>query len=346
MKRSLFLTTILSLFLVLSGCGTDQSIQPDDEVMQEEPSNLQFKSYRFATAKTFDEMSWKCVQYRLNVEEFRLENGDITCGYTVAGRSIGEVRDDFFSQHLNFTSVITRCGSDWKDMGADAAIQQLRDFYVNTKPEQVRISTISIRLPVRSDITAKLGATEADDIIVLPSGRQLSDAERGLDRSSDVRASPQSYWHERWAPCGGYSEVPRDYTWQRFVFNNVQDFAGSNRTYEHETQIYDRNYANFGGYWATNLPNPYKDTGFGDGIDNFTIGTYRADHLRTQVWYWTYMSLTPQSSPTALCKIRGQIGHRFPSWCYSTWCVWADATTFPGHLAYLALPNYGVCWQY
>lgn len=29
----------------------------------------------------------------------------------------------------------------------------------------------------------------------------------------------------------------------------------------------------------------------------------------------------------SVVRIKGQKGHRVPSWCYSTWCIYADATT-------------------
>lgn len=55
------------------------------------------------------------------------------------------------------------------------------------------------------------------------------------------------------------------------------------------------------------------------------------------------MSLRAGSASTATVRIKGQKGHRYPSWCYSTWCVFADATT--GSMATFTAPA-GMSWQY
>lgn len=132
--------------------------------------------------------------------------------------------------------------------------------------------------------------------------------------------------HEPWAPYTGGSDVQRTYTYQTFKFDNVSNY-GSADTYEHETQVYDKNFADYAGYWSSNMPSAYYDTPFSDSIDNFTIGTFTAASLQTETQYYTYMSLSPGTVLNATVRIKGQKGHRFPGWCYSTWCVFADATT-------------------
>lgn len=137
-----------------------------------------------------------------------------------------------------------------------------------------------------------------------------------------------SSYHESWAPFGGTSNVTRWQTYQTFYFNNTGEF-GSISTYEHETQIYNGSFADYDGYWSSNLPRAYKDTQFGDSIDNFTIGSSQASDIKTYTRYYTYIGLKPGSALSANVKIKGQKGHRWPSWCYSTWCIFADpgATT-------------------
>lgn len=42
-------------------------------------------------------------------------------------------------------------------------------------------------------------------------------------------------------------------------------------------------------------------------------------------------------------RIKGQLGHRFPEFCHSTWCIFADATT--GTMCLLDAPQYKA-WTY
>lgn len=157
-----------------------------------------------------------------------------------------------------------------------------------------------------------------------------------------INIAEASYWHELWAPYGGGSDVQRTYTYQAFYFNNKSSY-GSADTYEHETQVYNKNFANYAGYWSSNMPSAYYDTPFSDSIDNFTIGTFTGASLKTYTQYYTYMSLSAGSASTATVRIKGQKGHRSPSWCYSTWCVFPDATT--GSMATFTAPA-GMSWQY
>jgi len=55
------------------------------------------------------------------------------------------------------------------------------------------------------------------------------------------------------------------------------------------------------------------------------------------------MELTAGSSGSATVRIKGQLGSRIPSICYSTWCVFASATT--GTMALHSAPS-GMSWQY
>lgn len=131
----------------------------------------------------------------------------------------------------------------------------------------------------------------------------------------------------QWSPVGGESDVQKEYTYQRMYWNDILGF-GSNGTYEHETIVYNSGFAKpaSGGYWASNLPRAYKDTQFKDSTENFTVGSAAASSIATYTWYYTYYDLSPENASVATTDIRinGQRGHRYPSWCYSTWCVWGD----------------------
>lgn len=101
---------------------------------------------------------------------------------------------------------------------------------------------------------------------------------------------------EPWAPASGYSSVNQTKTYNEFVFASLNGQYGDDETYEHETQVYNNAYADYDGYWRSNLPAKYYDTPFSDDIDNFTVGSARAADLQDGVRYVTYMRLTKGNS--------------------------------------------------
>jgi hypothetical protein len=80
--------------------------------------------------------------------------------------------------------------------------------------------------------------------------------------------------------------------------------------------------------WSTNLLSAYKDTQFMDGGNErvFTVGTSQADNLAHAYTYFTHFRTQDGNAGSDTAKINFQYGHRTPSTCNSTWCVFADAT--------------------
>jgi len=192
-----------------------------------------------------------------------------------------------------------------------------------------------------------------------------------------------AYGGEIWAPYKGYSSVNQDKTYNNFYFQNIEGVFSDIETYEHETQVYNTEFADYDGYWSSNLPRAYYDTPFDDEIDNFTIGSAQASDIVSNKRYYTYMALRKgnDSDCTGCCsyhggvcctngvamccdgtalsescqaecdkckdfsivRIKGQRGHRVPSWCYSTWCIFADETT--SSMCVLHAPEYK-SWTY
>lgn len=75
-----------------------------------------------------------------------------------------------------------------------------------------------------------------------------------------------------------------------------------------------------------------------------TIGCAQASSLQTYKQYYAYMTLKQQKTINPIVRIKGQLGHRSPSWCYSTYCIFADATT--QSMTTFTAPMSGICWQY
>lgn len=96
---------------------------------------------------------------------------------------------------------------------------------------------------------------------------------------------------ELWAPASGYSSVNQSKTYNRFIFVSPSGQYGDDDSYEHETQVYNNDFADYDGYWSSSLPAKYLDTPFQDDIDNFTIGSAKAADLEDGKYYYTYMAL-------------------------------------------------------
>lgn len=165
---------------------------------------------------------------------------------------------------------------------------------------------------------------------------------------------------ETWAPCKGTSKVTQTGTWQTFTFKwtaAAQFDAPS--TYEHETQVYDRKFADYDDgrdAWRSTLPRKYLDTQVFDcwpyasgEVDNFAVGSAEAILIMGNTQYSTYMKLKKGSANSATVRIKGQKGHRVvdvPGYPlrYSTWNVKADATSSP--LCVLTAPSGEQGWNY
>lgn len=292
--------------------------------------------------------------HRAKISELHYVQGDIQGGYTVQpGETIDVAVNNFQKAHNTFlATAITKTEKDISEATDTETLQRLSTLHSQLISARSQTKTEGLKIDsIETDDEQSLNGLKQAGFIksVLPKqsvGQKVSVKLQnafsyGVTKLTNVAEA--SYWHELWAPYGGGSDVQRTYTYQTFYFNNVSSY-GSADTYEHETQVYDKNFADYAGYWSSNMPSAYYDTPFSDSIDNFTIGTFTGASLQTYTQYYTYMSLTAGSASTATVRIKGQKGHRYPSWCYSTWCVFADATT--GTMALHNPAPSGMSWQY
>lgn len=153
------------------------------------------------------------------------------------------------------------------------------------------------------------------------------------------------YWgQENWVPECGYSFVYPSYyggryTTQYMWWDDVSGFAWDS-TYEHDFFLnnYDgRTYLDAGQDWwgfpyvtyaASSLPDPYLDTRLEDPNSEkaYTIGCASADYIQswTDYWHLNYIRTNNGNARRDTSKLIAQKGHRWPSWCYSTWCSYGD----------------------
>jgi len=307
----------------------------------------------FSNPVTIAEFGNIARQYGVKPVELHYTLGEIQGGYTVkAGESIDEALANFADAHDTFLSVaITETEEEISNAKDEVTRQRVSNLLNQFQTAQSKTNSGGLKIDsIETDSSKSVRELEKAGLIKnIEPVEKISDkigarVNKALSyvKNAFVSVANASLYHESWAPYGGGSDVNQSYTYQTFYFNNISAY-GSADTYEHETQVYDKNFADYAGYWSSNMPSAYYDTPFSDSIDNFTIGTFTGASLQTYTQYYTYMSLSAGSASSATVRIKGQKGHRSPSWCYSTWCVFADATT--GSMATFTAPG-GMSWQY
>ncbi len=299
---------------------------------------------KFSTPLSVQEFSVLVKTSSVKPIELHYTQGDIQGGYTVrSGETIDDAVRNFQDAHKNFLKVSIQTVKENVDKATDGSSRErMRALYnqlvaAQTKNNAGDLKIDAMKVNDGQNIKSPGNVKSSKKISLLARSRRVVHAKDNFGGAVNL----QSLYHELWAPYGGTTNVRTTYTLQTFYFNNVSSF-GSNSTYEHETQVYNVNFANYAGYWSSNMPSAYYDTPFADTIDNFTVGTSTASSLQTYTQYYTYMTLSAGSG-SATVRIKGQKGHRTPSWCYSTWCIFADATT--GTMALHTAPS-GMSWQY
>ena len=72
----------------------------------------------------------------------------------------------------------------------------------------------------------------------------------------------------------------------------------------------------------------YRDTPFADSEDErvYTVGTSRVTHLDPSVAYFSYFRTKNGNASSDKAKVVAQRGQRIPSFCDSTWCIFAKSS--------------------
>lgn len=151
-----------------------------------------------------------------------------------------------------------------------------------------------------------------------------------------------------WVPRDGLSVMTNNYNggtyrrlYQNFRWNTAAQLSalqGSNVTLEVETHVRcvsgacwasnPRPPGSRGIAWDTSMPDGYLDTQFGDdpNLPNLTVGSSDTRGMVAQHYYFTWILASPGTTTTGTGSTWFQIGHRDPSWCSLTWCIFADDT--------------------
>lgn len=344
-KKKIILSTLALLLITTIGFN----IKKVTATISSPDFNMQFNNLL-----TTNELKNFINKYQLILKELYFNQGEINGGYTVLdNKNIEEIITDLDLQHQQFlnTAIEQNKISIEKNKNTDEIqkIQTLQNLFLKESNKDTKDQLLISGIDINVSDKQLLKTLKNDPLVkelVKKQTRKLNNLFSNNDgtQNNNEQNAINSLTHETWAPYSGTSLVTRTNNYQTFSFNNISNFT-SNTTYEHETQVYNRNFANYGGYWSSNLPTPYYDTPFSDSIDNFTIGTPRAHLISRYTLYYTSMSLAQGSVSTATVRIKGQKGHRIPSFCYSTWCVFPVATTASSMATYTA-PNTTISWQY
>lgn len=292
----------------------------------------------FSKALSLQELSDIMSSLDIQPSEFYFQDGDISGGYRLnIGETVSEAVLRLSEKHEEaLLNILKGVEDDLQDADVES-VTRLKKLHVSIS-ETINKNSLKIRGVKTQNIPALqelFNLNMLDSIKPVPLNSQKSKMDEipftWLDLFiKKVHAATVYYVAEKnWVPRSGTSQVTQTYSYNSFVFPNVSGFSsfGGIMIYEHETQVYDNAYANYDNYWSSNMPNSYYDTPFSDTIDTFTIGTSNASSLKSNTQYWTYMALKQGSVSSASVIIKGQLGHRSPSWCYSTWCIFADMTT-------------------
>lgn len=338
MRKHMLYFTIAALFVigpfVLSGCGEKTTVSSvTGPVINTEAESAPSDSTTFlnvATPMTLAEVGQYAQQHGLKVLEVRMQWPGYVVGFQLNGRDPATAAETFAQEHRKFLMVLMSKTDTAHAPQRKTAIAELS-----------RMDNIPLRI---SSMTVEGAATHLQHLPgVAVSQHPLSTDDPGprVDPHPLKRiVEPHSLYHQSWAPYTGTSEVNRSYSYQWFMFNDLSKLGSSMATYEHETHVWDKNYANQTGYWASNMPNAYLDCGNFESVDNFAVGTFTANQLRTYVWYYTYIGLYGQSSSSSTVSIWAQRGTR---WSWSCWNVYSNEHAGP-------LTTHGtgggICWQF
>jgi hypothetical protein len=319
----------LMLVMTVGGCDRKNPVATNPTTTLNRDSTL---TLIFDSPRTVVEVNQYTLEHQLKVLEMRLKRPGYVSGFRLNGQNPSEAATQFAQEHRKFLLFIISRNEPEYVRQRSAAMAELAALSTSS----LRVSSITIE---GTSVTARdLPSVKLSELPLSPDDPGLTVEPSTIKQ----KVEPNSVNHpsQMWAPYGGTSEVSKYRSYQRFIFNDVSKFGSSMASYEHETHIFDKNYANQTGYWSSSMPNAYLDCGNNDSVDNFAVGTFTANKLRTYTWYDAYIGLTGQSAPSSTVTIWAQRGTR---WGWSCWYVKSDEHAGP---LITQGTGSGISWQF
>lgn len=276
----------------------------------------------------------------------------ISGGYFVQSKNPNGILEDYKNSHLGFLKDLASA-KDREVESLDSIAKEAFDHHlalIETElAKQDPFQDVKIEsIIVKGDENVKdqlISTSEVAKIQIISQVGEnpISHGQKGTGGPKTAGVDPT-----KWVPAQGTSYIyPSNaggrYVQQNMYWNswwNVSGF-GANSTYEHDSFLnnYDgKTYLSASqaidgipivNYWSSNLPRPYLDTRIGDpsGEKAYTIGSADAFYIWPYQQYWYYVRTSNGNTSTDNGKIDGQLGYRYPSWCYTTWCSYGDSST-------------------
>lgn len=174
---------------------------------------------------------------------------------------------------------------------------------------------------------------------------------RAGDRRRQVREGGEVTGQARevWAPNRGTSRVSRSAIFQTFSFNSLKGFT-STTSYEHLAEIWDSRFANYGYYWASNMPEAFLDLLFfpSVGVDMFAVGSTAPASFQRNFEYYSHIALVSGGSSTVppVVRTKGQLG-RTTLGCHSlASCILNPLAATPPLVVFQAPNSNPAIWAY
>ncbi len=160
--------------------------------------------------------------------------------------------------------------------------------------------------------------------------------------ASDCHVPSSQWWPSQgkietgpsWMPgYTGQRRIYQTFKWSAATIAAIQECGADDHNITYEPDAVFDNYDGlhyFGDKksWASNLPRKYNDTRYSDSENTptYTVGSADALQLVASKTYFTLIRAAPGNTTTDRGTLVGQIGMRIPKPCYSTWCVFSNAS--------------------
>jgi hypothetical protein len=182
------------------------------------------------------------------------------------------------------------------------------------------------------------------------SGSEVKIIETSANENEEIISNKTN--DDEWLPSEGYitcTDVP-DEPEERYVFNsfkwNYFPAFEAEDTYEHDFFLNSYNDGEYpdtylseaatilgrpaATYAVSTLPIPYLDTRLDDAPDAetaYTLGCAKAISIHNDKLYYNYIQIDNGSDDIDHFKLQGQLGHRVPLGCISTFCSFSTEIT-------------------
>ncbi len=336
---------LIAFGLVLGACspqGERSSLPtaPAPTVTADSPATV---TLQFDTPIQLEQLEPLTRKHRFQVSDLRVDYPGFTVLYHVDG-TLAAARADFEEKHREFlrhmSHQLSTPAGQMLPLNTKNSVAVARN---DLESGHIPVSYIS----VTADAVPTLRGTRVrDDVMLSAPARPAPQVQQKEMTKPGAQPNSNSHPSYLWAPYGGSTDVSRVSYYQTFYFNHTELFNDKS-IYEHAVQFYNINYADYGNYASTNMPNAFvyvqqnaNNTGT---MDEYPVGCANARLLANGTRYFTYMVLKQQSASSALCRIKGQLYVR-AWWCPHWTCSDLAATTSPPLYTY-NVPA-GASWQY